>query len=503
MIVCRACGFSNRDEGPEGATEFCGSCGRYLGWTGERYEESAAPEEEPVAAETTARAGLVERIEAWVREQAHPARPSPLAGGATTSGEGPTPVAPGVAEASASEGDGASGGVATGSATETTDAMGEGDGAAGDDRDAPEASASADGAPLFGPPPPPRPVPELSSQAAALLAKPRAVVVEADDGASTTRVGHVPVRPAVASDLAGGPAGAPPVLGPVQPAPARPRPVLSAVRAPVTPVVRRGDVRCPSCGQGNYPWRHFCRRCGTVLPVASPEAWYPLGERVWRVLTRPVGRRSGARLPAGERPGRRLRASPRSRVAPPRLPRPKLRSVAVAAVGVVLILTYVGPFARPLQRFFHDVKAKVYGTVNVQYVQLVPAAVQASSFAPGHPAELAADGFSTTFWASAGNGVGQRLTLSFAEPVNVGGIGVLSGAQASSATFAAYARPKVVELLFSSGPPKVITLQDTMAFQSFKFLAPSTRFLTLVVESVYPGRLPSVAVSELEAFTRT
>ena len=56
MIVCKSCGFRN-----SGADSFCGSCGAFLEWTGEKVAPPkpaavAAPEPEP---EPAAAPGLV------------------------------------------------------------------------------------------------------------------------------------------------------------------------------------------------------------------------------------------------------------------------------------------------------------------------------------------------------------------------------------------------------------------------------------------------------------
>ena len=45
MIVCKQCGHHNED-----SDTFCGSCGKFLEWTGERVVV-AQPEPEPVAPE--------------------------------------------------------------------------------------------------------------------------------------------------------------------------------------------------------------------------------------------------------------------------------------------------------------------------------------------------------------------------------------------------------------------------------------------------------------------
>ena len=60
MIVCKQCGHHNED-----SDTFCGSCGKFLEWTGERVvvaqpepEPAPAPEPEP----EPARLGFMDRV---------------------------------------------------------------------------------------------------------------------------------------------------------------------------------------------------------------------------------------------------------------------------------------------------------------------------------------------------------------------------------------------------------------------------------------------------------
>ncbi|HSH23639.1 MAG TPA: hypothetical protein VK975_06230, partial [Acidimicrobiales bacterium] len=58
MIVCKKCGFHNID-----ADTFCGACGGFLEWTGEKVAPAPAapaPEAEP---EEKAKKGLLARVQ--------------------------------------------------------------------------------------------------------------------------------------------------------------------------------------------------------------------------------------------------------------------------------------------------------------------------------------------------------------------------------------------------------------------------------------------------------
>src|SRR5688572_19684654 len=62
MIVCTNCGNHNED-----GDEFCGSCGKFLEWVGQRIETPApAAVAEPEPAAEPGKVGLVDRVKAAV-----------------------------------------------------------------------------------------------------------------------------------------------------------------------------------------------------------------------------------------------------------------------------------------------------------------------------------------------------------------------------------------------------------------------------------------------------
>src|SRR5438270_1948801 len=94
VIVCKQCGHHNED-----SDTFCGSCGKFLEWTGERVVV-AQPEPEPPAPEPVpepAHVGLIDRVKHAVgMEEAAPPpyaepEPAPLAAAAPVSAAAPAP----------------------------------------------------------------------------------------------------------------------------------------------------------------------------------------------------------------------------------------------------------------------------------------------------------------------------------------------------------------------------------------------------------------------------
>ena len=232
MIVCKQCGHRNEDN-----DTFCGSCGKFLEWTGERVAV-AQPEPEPPAPEPEpepARLGLIDRVKQAVGIEDAAARPAaPIE---------PEPVAPPPAV-----------------------------------RVVPITSATP------RPDPPPQGAREVRQES---------------PGAAATTPAPQPVLAGVGAPVAGAPAPAP-VPPADEPASRRPISVAPTVARPRTaprvleaPTRRHpGDLICGQCGEGNDPVRHFCRRCGNSLDeaLAVRLPWYRrFFNKVFGVRTREAG----------------------------------------------------------------------------------------------------------------------------------------------------------------------------------------------------------------------
>lgn len=227
MIVCRQCGHHNED-----SDTFCGSCGKFLEWTGERVAV-AEPEPEPPAAEPEpepepVKLSLIDRVKQAVGIEEAESQPS-LTGA-------PAATAPAVTAV-------------------------------------PVSSASAASAPS-APPPAPAAVAATASPPKPVLAGVGAPAAAAPGPASVTQAEEPISRRPIS----------------VAPTVTRPRPAPHIVEAPT----RRhpGDLICGQCGEGNDPVRHFCRRCGNSLDEALVVGlpWYRrLFSRVFGVQTREAG----------------------------------------------------------------------------------------------------------------------------------------------------------------------------------------------------------------------
>jgi len=232
VIVCKQCGHRNEDN-----DTFCGSCGKFLEWTGERVAV-AQPEPEPPAPEPEpepARLGLIDRVKQAVGIEDAAARPS-------------APIEP--------------------------------------EPDAPPPAVRV--VPITSATPRPDPPPQGARE-----------VRQESPGAAATTPAPQPVLAGVGAPVAGAPAPAP-VPPADEPASRRPISVAPTVARPRTaprvleaPTRRHpGDLICGQCGEGNDPVRHFCRRCGNSLDeaLAVRLPWYRrFFNKVFGVRTREAG----------------------------------------------------------------------------------------------------------------------------------------------------------------------------------------------------------------------
>ena len=445
MIVCKQCGHHNED-----SDTFCGSCGKFLEWTGERVVV-AQPEPEPPAPEPVpepAHVGLIDRvrhavgIEEAASQPAPPPQvdpvPAPVAAAAPISAAAPVPE-PQV--------------VWTVPITSAAPA-------------APAAQpASATAAPAT-----PTPAPVLAGVGAPVAPVP-------------------PAPPTVAADE---PMSRRPTS--VAPTVARPRPAARTMEAPT----RRhpGDLICGQCGEGNDPVRHFCRRCGNSLDeaIAVRLPWYRrFFNRLFGVRTRE----------AGWRP---------HRVGPPNVMGMVWRIVrlAIAALIVVGLLAFllVPSFHNLVVDRVTSTVTTVRKAAFPHFDAVYATGASASTSTAGHLPTLAIDKFNNTYWAAQAKDPAPYLKVSFHDPVDLAEIGFDSGAAGTAAAddFLTQPRPHNVHLVFSNGTTKDLTLKDedpkvAKNAQFYPVDAKQVTFVEIHIMSVYAtaGASPSsVALAEVE-----
>jgi hypothetical protein len=277
-----------------------------------------------------------------------------------------------------------------------------------------------------------------------------------------------------------------------------------AARRAVEPAAP-GQVVCPSCRYGNAAARAFCRRCGTVLEAADPaveQGW-------WRRLLEAVRDRWRRRRSrdAGERPRRWERPVSAS------APRPRrgswLRRVSLPmhlVTPVLLVLAMTGVMVPSLRSVVlgagESAVVQVRRVVAPQLVPVRPVRVTASSAAPGHPAEHAVDGVTTTSWAEGGPGPGpgERLVLEYDRPVDLRRLGVRLGTAGSPEAYARDPRPERV-LLVAGDQSQEVLLRDTVDLQDHDVDLDDVRRLEVRVLTVFGGQDGSAAsLTEVTGF---
>ena len=444
MIVCKQCGHHNEDN-----DTFCGSCGKFLEWSGERVAvaepEPRAPAVEAEPEPEPARLGLFDRVKHAVGLEETAPNPATAAGPSDAPLPPPAPMAA---------------------------------------RSSPTAAAAPAATPI-APAVPLRTVPVNSSAYAPTNAA-------------------EPVLAGVASPLpSAAPTAASPSLNSDEPLSRRPTSVAPAIARPRTgprtmeqPTRRHpGDLICGQCGEGNDPTRHFCRRCGSELAEAVVIAlpWYR------RLLNRVF---PGRKREAGWRP---------KRVGAPNVTGMFMRVVRLAIVALLLVgllaFVLVPPFHNLVVAKVTSGFTALRKTVHPNFDPVYPVAASATSSTPAHPAKLAIDRTLGTYWAASAADKAPVLVLQFSGPVDLAEIGFTSGASGTSPNdaFLGQPRPHLVHLVFSNRYTTDISLSDKDAAQFNPIDAKQVTSVEIHVMSVYApvGPAPSaVTVTEVEFKTK-
>jgi len=472
LIVCKQCGHHNED-----SDTFCGSCGKFLEWTGERVV-APEPEPEPIPAAPepeTVHLGFMDRVKHAVGLEEE--TPTQTAESAPTPAPNQTSPPPPIVRAApmaaaAAQAPAAPVAAAPLAATPLTPAPAAPPGTVASSPAAPPAAAWPPAAPapsrpefVAAPPVAPTPpVPATPAYSGGLFAPVTQPVVSPDEPTSR--------RPTA-----------------VAPTIARPRPAARTMEAPTRH--RPGDLICGQCGEGNEPARHFCRRCGNTLDeaIAVRLPWYRrFFNRVFHPRTRE----------AGWRPQRVGRPNVLGMVF-------RLVRLAVLALIVVGLLAFL--FVPPFHNLVVDRATSAFTTIrkavhpNIESVH--PTGASASTSIAGHLPGLAIDNGSNTYWAALAKDRAPELTVNFGGPVDLAQIGFTSGASGAAPAdhFVNQPRPKQVHLVFSNGTTKDLTLSDEGTAKFYPISANQVTFVQIHIISTYlpEGASPSsVAITEVE-----
>jgi hypothetical protein len=308
-------------------------------------------------------------------------------------------------------------------------------------------------------------------------------------------------------------------------------------------VVRPGDIECPNCHQGNYPWRTFCRACGLELDQAKRQTErHGLWSWLWFTAAAPIHAHRQKVVAAGGRPGRKYRQSEgaQRRRLSDRRHRPKfqlphwdhkrMKKILPILVIVMILFFTFGPYKKGFRHYYENAKNWVTG-LEPAFVQLYPVQTTASHFIGAFPAGNIDDGDTTTFWAANNRqpqmvpvtvtkvveqtgpgggkhkviehpsvpvpgltnpGIGATVTLTYNTKLSIRAVSFLPGVQfPSSGQYSKFGAPAKVELIFGSGSPVFFTVPQDPGFFQHSFFPPrDSSTVTLKILSTYQP-LPS------------
>lgn len=262
---------------------------------------------------------------------------------------------------------------------------------------------------------------------------------------------------------------------------------------------------CQACGVRNPQGRRFCRSCGAMLQLPSLP---PPPRRGWwrRLADRLTARRrefAAGQRPSGFRDHQNAPAAA-ARKRGLRLPRHvKLGRLAPILIIAGLAGVGLGPARTWVSNEADTLLGKAEARVHQHYVNVTPVSAAAVS-EPEHPATLAIDGLNNTYWAGSQHpdGVGETLTVTFAAPVDIDQIGILSGADAQD--FRAFARPHDLVVSAVGTPAVTLAFDDSADFQSRAATLRHVTTVTITVKDAYPGQKQhDLAIRDLEFFVKS
>lgn len=368
---------------------------------------------------------------------------------------------------------------------------------------------------------------EALKRAAALVAKP-----QESPAAGTASKFSTSAKPGAAAQTAGGAStgkdggkaakgnsessAQPVAVAPsaVQPEAQRPgsEKVRPAAKKSANREVNPGDLICGNCGTGNPPARKFCRKCGTTLAEAVV-AKVGFFARLKRKFSRKKSHEAGYRPKAGSA-GANAGLGTKGRVAWFRL-NSKLMKVG-AFLGVLAAFGFgVEPIRQKLQ--LPNVRQaainKVRELAKPVYDPVRPASAKASSSASGRGPEFVIDAGSNTYWSagpSSDGGVGNKLTISFDKPFDLGRVLLTSGVSGSNEPGAGFvSQPRPSELRFTLNDDvasaTTVGVKDIPEPQQLVVKGKEVTKLEIEVTGVYPsaqGKGKSVSITEVEFFQK-
>jgi hypothetical protein len=279
-----------------------------------------------------------------------------------------------------------------------------------------------------------------------------------------------------------------------QRAPAR---VAAVTKTKSTKRLEPGDLVCGHCGQGNPPTRKFCSRCGEELKNAEV-----VKAHWWQ------RRRRRKTLEAGARPGQGGGTGGAKAAHAARAGYKRLRVIAAV---LVVAMGFMYAFIPGLRNNVNGVVGPPIGsakdwvggkwkTATTATETIQPYAQSASASLARHPAKLAFDDITNTFWAAPWNPKDKPyLTIQYRKAQDLVAVVVHPGAQEGD-NAAKFLRPAELTIRYDSGRTDVVELaSDGDVITADLKNATSFKTARITVTKVYEVKgLDNVAISEIE-----
>lgn len=262
------------------------------------------------------------------------------------------------------------------------------------------------------------------------------------------------------------------------------RPQQTAKRQP-----QPGDLICGQCGSGNVPTRNFCNVCGHSLQdaITQKQPWW----KRWLPSKGPKVREHGSR------PRRTSRAA-------------KIRQgigktfrwgLAIAVLLFGCLYAFSQPFRSNVNTQVVQAKDTVAGIFLEDWVPVRQSSISAGRELPDHPAKLAMDNNTATFWAAQTDSKTAALTIQFDHVTDLRRMIVRSG---DPQKYLASQRPQRLTLVFDTGKTHDITLTDKPDEQQHSIKnGDGVKQVQVLIAGVYPSAdSTDTVISEIELFEK-
>jgi hypothetical protein len=250
-----------------------------------------------------------------------------------------------------------------------------------------------------------------------------------------------------------------------------------------------GDLICGQCGSGNVPTRRFCGVCGHSLQDATTQ------EQPWWKRFLPA---KGPKV--RERGSRPLRVKRTTKVRQG-IGKAIRWTLAIAVLLFGALYGFSPPFRGNVNTHVIEAKDTLAGIFLEDWVPVRQSSISAAQELPDHPAKLAMDNNTATYWAAPTDPKTTALTIQFDHATDLRRIIVHSG---DPKKYLGSQRPQRLTLVFDTGKTHDITLTDKPDDQQHGIKnGDGVKQVQVLIAGVYPSaESTDTVISEIELFEK-